>query len=120
MNADSGARWSAVGAVAAAGTVAATILCCLPFAAGIAGAGLAAIGARFAPVRPYLTAISLGCLGYAFYLTYQHRAVTCTPDGCEVQGRSRVRTVAVWIVAVLVVTLLTAPWWASWVIYWTL
>ena len=62
MSASTRARWAQAGALTTAGTVAATILCCLPFATGIVGATLAAV----------------------------------------------------------VVLLLTASWWANWVIYWTL
>ena len=64
-------RWSEIGALSAAGTVAATILCCVPFATGLLGAALAAFGARVAPFQPYLTAASLGLLGYAFYQAYR-------------------------------------------------
>jgi hypothetical protein len=60
-------RWAEVGALGTAGTVAATIFCCLPFATGVIGSGAAALGARFAPFQPYLTALSLASLGYAFY-----------------------------------------------------
>ena len=48
------AQWSDVGAIASAGTVAATIFCCLPFATGLIGAGVAAFGSRIAPFQPYL------------------------------------------------------------------
>jgi len=48
-----------VWALTSAGTVAATILCCLPFATGIIGASVAAVGARFVPLQPYLIAVSL-------------------------------------------------------------
>jgi uncharacterized membrane protein len=57
--------WSEVEALTSAGTVAATILCCLPFATGIVGASVAAVGARFVPFQPYLIAVSLGLLAYA-------------------------------------------------------
>jgi len=52
--------------LASAGTVAATILCCLPFATGIFGASVAAVGARFVAVQPYCIAVSLGLLAYSF------------------------------------------------------
>src|SRR5438552_19125929 len=45
MSASTRTRWSDVGALTSAGTVAATILCCLPFATGIIGASVAAFGA---------------------------------------------------------------------------
>src|ERR1700730_1916425 len=109
-----------IGALGAAGTVAATIFCCLPFATGILGAGVAAFGARFAPFQPYLTAASLASLGYAFYQAYRPGAVVCAGERCDVPSSLRYRRLTVWIMAFIVVLLLTASWWAAWVIYWTL
>jgi mercuric ion transport protein len=113
-------RWAEVGALSAAGTVAATIFCCLPFATGIIGAGVAAFGARFAPFQPYFTALSLGSLGYAFYQVYRPSAIACVGERCAVPSSLRYRRITLWIVSVIVVLLLTASWWADWVIYWTL
>lgn len=112
-------RWSEIGALTTAGTVAATILCCLPFATGVIGASLAAIGARFAPYQPYLAALSLALLGYAFAQTYR-RAPACAANGCDAEAVARRRKVVIWIIAAGVVALLTAQWWANWAIYWTL
>ncbi len=103
-----------------AGTVAATIFCCLPLATGIIGAGVAALGARFAPLQPYLATISVACLGYAFYQAYRPGALVCVGDRCDVSPAIRYRRLFLWVVTVGVVLLLTAPWWAAWVIYWTL
>ena len=112
-------RWSDVGAVTSAGTVAATILCCLPFATGIVGASVAAVGARFVPFQPYLIAVSLSLLAYSFYQAYR-RDATCAADGCDVPTSLRRRRITLWCVTVVVIGLVTANWWASWVIYWTL
>ncbi|MGH9330432.1 MAG: mercuric transporter MerT family protein, partial [Vicinamibacterales bacterium] len=71
MDSQTRRRWSEAGALTSAGTVAATIFCCLPFASGVLGAGLAAAGARFAPFRSYLAALSVTFLGYAFYQAYR-------------------------------------------------
>ena len=101
------------------GTVAATILCCLPFATGIIGAGVAAFGARFAPFQSYLATASLGSLGYAFYQAYRSDAIVCV-ERCDVPSSLRYRRVTVWMTAVIVGLLLTSSWWASWVIYWAL
>lgn len=111
---------SYAGSLTTAGTVAATIFCCLPFATGIVGAGVAAFGARFAPLQPYLAGVSLAFLAYAFYQAYRPGAVTCVGDACTVTAALRYRRMALWIVAILVSALLTAPWSASWVIYWML
>ena len=103
-----------LGALSTAGTVAATILCCLPFASGIVGATLAALGARFAPWRPYLTVVSLGCLGYAIFRTERP---ACDEGIC---APSRGRRFAIWSMAAVVILLLTASMWVNWAIYWTL
>ena len=117
MNAPS--RWSEVGALTSAGTVAATILCCLPFATGIIGATVAAVGARFVPFRPYLIASSVGLLTYSFYQGYR-RDGTCAAGGCDVPMAVRRRRITLWFVSVVVVAFLTMNWWASWLIYWSL
>jgi mercuric ion transport protein len=120
MEAGRRAQWAGAGALGAAGTVAATILCCLPFATGILGAGVAAVGARFAPFQPYLAALSLGLLGYATYQVYRPGAVACVGERCDVPSSLRYRRLSVWVMTVVVVLLLTASWWANWVIYWML
>ena len=118
MKTMSRATWSQIGALTTAGTVAATIFCCLPFATGIIGAGVAAVGAQFAPVQPYLTTTSLAFLAFAFYRAYR-RDPSCANDACAPSVVRR-RRVAVWVVTVVVTFLLTFEWWANWVIYWTL
>ena len=120
MESGTRARWAGAGALGAAGTVAATIFCCLPFATGMLGAGLAAVGARFAPFQPYLAALSLGLLGYAWYQAYRPGKVTCVDERCDIPSSLRLRRVTVWVMTVVVLLLLTVSWWANWVIYWTL
>ena len=112
-------RWSELGALTSAGTVAATILCCLPFATGVIGATVAGIGARFVPFQPYLIAISVSLLAYAFYQAYR-REPACADEGCALSASVRRRRKTVWLVMLVVVGFLTVNWWASWLIYWTL
>lgn len=120
MNAGKRTALSNAGALTSAGVVAATIFCCLPFATGIVGASAAALGARFAAWQPYLATVSLGLLGFAFYQAYRRDAARCSGDRCDAPESRRYRIAAVWLVALAVVLLLTASWWANWVIYWTL
>ncbi len=120
MDAPARSRWAGLGALGAAGTVAASIFCCLPFATGIVGAGLAAFGARFVPFQPYLAALSVGSLGYAFYQAYRPGAVVCVGESCDVSTSLRYRRLTLWFMTVIVALLLTSSWWANWVIYWTL
>jgi hypothetical protein len=109
MRTSARARWAQMGAVTTVGTVAAGILCCLPFATGVFGATLAAVGARFEPWRPYLTAISVGLLACAFFLSYRRNATTCETGACDTAPNARTRRLVVWLVAIVVIVLLTAP-----------
>jgi mercuric ion transport protein len=102
-----------------AGTVAATIFCCLPFATGIIGTGVAAFGARFAPFKPLFVGTSLVSLAYAFYQAYRPDP-RCAADACDITASVRRRRIVLWVVTTAVVALLTAPSWANWLIYWSL
>lgn len=106
-------RWAGLSALGAAGTVAATIFCCLPFATGIIGPGVAAFGARFAPFQPYLTALSLGSLGYAFYQAYRPSATVCLGEHCDLPSSLRYRRIMLRVMSTVVVLLLTASWWPT-------
>ena len=88
MSTDLRAKWSEVAALTSAGTVAATIFCCLPFATGIVGASVAAFGARFAPFQPYLICTSLALLAYSFYQAYRPDP-TCAADSCDAPASVR-------------------------------
>ncbi len=113
-------RWFEAGAVTSAGTVAATIFCCLPFASGVVGAGVAALGAQLAPFRTYFTGLSLACLGYAYYQTYRPDSAQCDDGGCDRPSTMRGRRLALFASTAVVLLLLTTSWWANWIIYWTL
>ena len=113
------AHWSDLGALTTAGTVAATIFCCLPFATGVVGAALAAFGARLMPLQPLFIGLSLSSLAYSFYQAYRPGA-TCSADGSDVPTALRRRRLLLWVVTVAVIAMLTANWWANWVIYWSL
>src|SRR5262245_53528413 len=113
------AHRSDLGALTTAGTVAATIFCCLPFATGVVGAALAAFGARLMPLQPVFVGLSLSSLGYSFYQAYRPGA-TCSADGCDIPTALRHRRLLLGVVTVAVIAMLTANWWANWVIYWSL
>jgi hypothetical protein len=98
-----------------------TWFCCLPLAVGTLGAGIAAFGTALAPLRPYFTVAALALLGAAFYQAYRPRKVECAPEAsCGLRKNRTRQRIALWIVAVITVTLLTIGEWSSWVIYWTL
>jgi mercuric ion transport protein len=113
-------RLSEFGALTSAGAVAATIFCCLPFALGLVGAGIAAFGAQFAPFRTYFIGLSLAGLGYAFYQTYRPARTQCEDGRCETSSTIRRRRLALLGITFIVLLLLTSAWWANWIIYWTL
>ena len=113
------AHWSDLGALTTAGTVAATIFCCLPFASGVVGAALAAFGARLMPLQPLFIGLSLSSLAYSFYQAYRPGA-RCAADECDVPTALRRRRLLLWVVTIAVIAMLTATWWANWVIYWSL
>jgi hypothetical protein len=112
-------HWSDVGALTTAGTVAATIFCCLPFATGVVGAAVAAFGTRLMPLEPLFISLSVASLSYSFYQAYRPGA-TCSADACDVPAARRRSRVVVWLVTLVVVAMLTARWWANWAIYWSL
>src|SRR2546428_12707680 len=107
MDSTAKSRWAELGALSAAGTVAATIFCCLPFVTGLIGAGVAAFGARFAPFQPYLAGLSVASLGYEFYQVYRPGAVVCVREFCDRPSPYRPRRLTVWLLADLVVLLLS-------------
>jgi len=112
-------HWTELGALTTAGTVAATIFCCLPFATGVVGAAVAALGAHLMPLQPLFIGLSVSSLAYSFYQAYRPGA-TCSTDGCDVPTALRRRRLLLWVVTVAVTAMLTANWWANWVIYWSL
>ncbi|HEY3885481.1 MAG TPA: mercuric transporter MerT family protein [Vicinamibacterales bacterium] len=119
MKSTSPTWWSDVGALTTAGTVAATIFCCLPFATGVLGAAIAALGAKLMPLQPVMVGLSVGFLVYSFYQAYRPRAA-CAGDKCDLPAARRRRRVALWCVTFVVVAMLTAKWWTNWAIYWSL
>ncbi len=120
MEAGARRRWSEAGAMTSAGTVAATIFCCLPFASGVVGAGVAAFGAQLAPFRTYFIGLSLACLGYAYYQTYRPDTAPCDDGACDRPWAMRRRRLALFGITAVVLLFLTTSWWANWIIYWTL
>lgn len=75
--------------------------CCLPVAPVLAAVGLAGAGALLDPLRPYLTWLALGSLGFGLW---QHwRAPRCH------RGMARWNGVALWTSAALLGALLVFP-----------
>jgi hypothetical protein len=74
--------------------------CCLPLLPFVAAAGLAGTSAWFTAIRPYLLAVSVICIGFAFFQS--HRAKQCN---C----RSKVSVAVLWISAAIVAVMILFP-----------
>ncbi|NOZ74924.1 MAG: hypothetical protein GXO90_06035, partial [FCB group bacterium] len=100
-----------IGAVLAA--VAASVCCVGPLVLlglGIGGAWVGTLTA-FEPFRPYLMALTLAFLGYAFYRIYRKpKAEDCEPGSYCAHPRSdRINKISLWVVTVLILGLLSVP-----------
>jgi mercuric ion transport protein len=101
--------------------VGASICCIGPIAAAFLGFTSLAALVKYEPLRPAFTLITLLFLGSAFYLAYRKRPIEgCEPGSvCAAHGPARVRQINVivlWIVAAVVLTILTFPTWSNWVL----
>lgn len=101
--------------------VGASICCIGPVAAALLGAGSLGALLRFAPLRPYLLAVTLALLAGAFYLTYRKKpAEVCAPDSlCATHGADRIdklNRIVLWVVIVVVLAVLTFPTWSNWIL----
>jgi mercuric ion transport protein len=94
------------------GAVASGACCILPlalFSVGISGAWIGNLTA-LAPYQPLLAALTLGFLGYGFYLVYWRPARACAADGaCARPLPSRLVKGSLWLATVLVVAALAFP-----------
>jgi mercuric ion transport protein len=114
-------RATAGGAVAAALASAASWLCCLPFALGALGAVGAGVARVLGPVQPWVSALSVALLAFAFFQAYRRPTGDCAADGrCALPARVRRTRQFLWIAALASLLLTTIPYWLNWVIYWTL
>jgi mercuric ion transport protein len=89
--------------------------CCLgPVVFSLVGAGaLAAASMRLEPYRPWFLAATVVLLGTAFVTTYRASAATCGEVTCPSSSRRRTR-MFLWLAVVLVVLLVTFPYYVAW------
>lgn len=100
---------------------AASICCVGPVVAVTFGVTSLATLARYEPLRPFFSILTVIILGAAFYLTYRKDpAAVCSPDSvCSTFGEDRVRRVnraILWVVAAITTGILTFPAWSGWVL----
>jgi len=106
----------AVSVVAALG---ASICCIGPIVAVTFGMTSLAALAKYEPLRPVFTAVTLALLGLGFYSTYRRRPAACEPDSvCAAHGPDRVQRInriVLWVVTGIALIVLTFPTWSAWI-----
>lgn len=100
---------SAGGILAALG---AASCCVIPFALftlGIGGAWISNLTA-LEPYQPIFAAVTLGFLGYGFYLVYRKPKAACAEDAyCAKPSSSRIAKIGLWTATILVIVALGFP-----------
>lgn len=109
-------RATAGGAVVAGLLVAGSWLCCLPLALGSLGAVVVGVAAQVGAFRGWISALSLVLLGAATAQAVRRPA--CSGDVCTTSRGRRIGLVLV--AGVITLALLTLPYWASFVVYWSM
>jgi mercuric ion transport protein len=112
-DADSSARkagLASLGGILAA--LGAASCCVVPFALftlGISGAWISNLTA-LEPYQPVFAAVTVGFLGYGFYLVYRKPRVACAEDAyCAKPSSGRFAKIGLWTATVLVVIALGFP-----------
>jgi mercuric ion transport protein len=95
------------------GAIAASACCVLPFVLftlGVSGAWMGNLTA-LEPYQPYFVALTLGFLGWGFYLVYRKpKPVHCDPQGhCARPLSERIVKTALWVATALVALALAWP-----------
>jgi len=107
-----GRRKSWVAAGGLLGAVAASSCCILPVALFSLGMGGAWIGnlTALAPYQPIFVAISLGLLGYGYWLVYRRPKAACADTAaCARPMPNRMVKLVLWIATVLVAAAVAFP-----------
>lgn len=102
------ARARLVAAGGMLGALAAASCCILPlvlFSLGISSAWIANLTA-LAPYKPYTGAVTLGLLGYGYYLVYMKPKHACADGCCARPLPNRLAKSSLWIATVLVLATL--------------
>jgi hypothetical protein len=102
------------GAVAAAVAYSMTILCCLPIALGAGGAVLAAASGFLGPFQPYLAGLALFLVAFALFRAHRSPKRCQLAAGCPPASRSR--PLVLWLLAAVVLALLTMSYWVTWLL----
>jgi mercuric ion transport protein len=91
------------------GAVAASSCCILPlvlFSLGVSGAWIGNF-TRLAPYQPYFIALTVGCLGYGYWLVYRSTKLACADgDACARRLPNRLVKTGLIVASLLVVAAL--------------
>lgn len=93
------------------GAVAASSCCLLPlalFSLGIGGAWIGNLTA-LAPYQPIFAAVTLGLLGYGFWLVYGRRTACADSDACARPLPNRLVKATLWAATALITAALAFP-----------
>lgn len=101
MTEKAGARGAVVSTLASLASLIAALSCCLPLGTLLMAAGSATASLVSEKLRPWLLAVSVGCLVVAFVQTYYLRR-------CAFRSR-RLRTALLWFSATVVLSMLLFP-----------
>ena len=102
--------WVAAGGIL--GAIAASSCCILPLVLFSLGAGGAWIGnlAALAPYQPIFVAITLGFLGYGYWLVYRKPKAACVDQSaCARPLPNRIVKLALWLASALVAAAIAFP-----------
>ena len=80
VNTKAGSGRTIVASLAALGSVVLASSCCLPMFPFIFAAGAAGSSAFFTKARPFLLAVSLLSIGFAFYQRWRAKKCNCKPN----------------------------------------
>jgi len=97
------------------GAIAASSCCVVPlvlFSLGVSGVWIGNLAA-LAPYQPIFVIITLGFLGYGYYLVYRKpKAVHAENQACARRGPRRTVKIALWAATVLVAAAMAFPYYA--------
>ncbi len=97
------------------GAIAASSCCVVPlvlFSLGVSGVWIGNLAA-LAPYQPIFVVITLGFLGYGYYLVYlKPKAIRSDDRACARRGRRRTVKIALWVATVLVAAAAAFPYYA--------
>lgn len=98
---ESGSKSAIIASLGALASVIAASSCCLPLLPFLFAAGTATMSAFLTTARPYLIAVSLLLIGFAFYKSWRAKQCNCKPG--------RTSTFLLWFSAIVVLVFIFFP-----------